>query len=75
MFAIQLWFWVAVASAAGLVVLTSAIHVHRFHGHVLTPHVAEQETIAEHSRSSFRVGAMVVNALRAVKHRRQITNR
>ncbi len=75
MFAIQLWFWVAVTSAAALVVLTSAIHVHRYNGHVLTPHVAEQETIAEHSRSSFRVGAMVVNALRAVKHRRLITNR
>jgi len=67
MFFFQLWFWIALLNALGIVFLTASIHGARARKTTFSLRLTQQESaIAAHKRA-FRVLPAAVNLLRAAK--------
>jgi len=67
MFTLQLWFWAALFSAAGIVLLTSAIHSSRRRQTTFSLRLTQRETAIEAHKHAFRMGSTAANVLRAAK--------
>ena len=67
MFVLQLWFWVALLSALGIVFLTASIHGARARKAVFTLRLTQKESALASHKRAFRVVPAAVNLLRAAK--------
>ena len=67
MFFLQLWFWAALLSAAGVVFLTAAIHSARADKRTFSLRLTQRETAIGAHKRAFRIGASAVNIARAAK--------
>ena len=67
MFTLQLWFWAALTSAAGIVFLTAAIHGPRRRHSTFSLRLTQRESAIDSHKRAFRMGAMAANVARAAK--------
>jgi len=67
MFPLQLWFWAALFSAAGIVLLTAAIHGARYRKRPFSLRLTQHESAIDSHKRAFRIGSAAVNLARAAE--------